>query len=513
MAGRIRLNRKQDASHTRPVQIYVHPTHITYATDVLLNLPNGLDMTEFYQSLSEFAFNHRTKQWYTSRKHLYYDPVAGTTSIPRYYLKYLVDFITYYKGTAEQIPILPDLGRDVSLPINPWWTPREDQIPAIDFLVHSDKQMRALPLLTGQGKSLISLFALSKIGKVPLIVLNGLIDQWYNVICKGNNGKPPVYDIDPEQVFIIKGFDSIAFLLSHPEYKPSVIIASISTIRNYIADANSLYTNMPSFDEFTKMLGVGVKVHDECHQCFGTIMEIDLRANIATNIYLSATLTRGDKQSRKVFEKVFPKVIQYDADAGRGHIQTIYLPYTVGTFPEYKVVSKNYGYNQNRYETLLLEDVNKKIAFMEFIHSCIEKYFVRIRRPGQRCIVMANTVAMCETIYEYTSVHYPSLKVSLYLGGSDDSVLSTSDIIVSTIKKGGTGTDIPNLKTMINTISIGSEVLVRQVPGRLRKLPDDTPIYVAMYNTELATHVRHYKYCQYFYKRYSKEYIDLTLNQ
>jgi hypothetical protein len=129
-------------------------------------------------------------------------------------------------------------------------------------------------------------------------------------------------------------------------------------------------------------------------------------------------------------------------------------------------------------------------------------------------MIMAASRGMCDTFMYYFTEEYPQFKVSSYFGDDNQASLVDADVIITTAKKGGTGTDVDNLLTTINTMSIGSEVQPLQILGRLRKLKDGThPNYVCMYNEVLDSHVRHYIFCRKLYKARAFEYHDLSKQQ
>ena len=495
------------------MDICIYPTSIRFKMPDPYTLENGMKFGEFLNSLTEFRFEFDTRKWRRTKQYAIYEESTQVCSIPRYYLKDFVNYIRYYGGEVNLVyaPINP--GRDVTFKINSHWKLRENQIDPVNFLIDtsSSHRMRALPIITGGGKSFMSIYAAAKLNKPFLVIVGGLVEQWYDVIAVGQKNKYPVLDLEENEIYVIQGQESLVNLIENKDYNPNIVIGSLSTIRNYITADHYPYNVLPNFNDLMTRIGIGTKINDEAHRCFGTIVDIDLRCNIANNFYLSATLTRGDKQSKKIFKRVFPEIIRYQAPEPIKYQNIYYVPYYIGNFKEFKVVSKRYGYSQNRYEHQILIDVYKKIMFLQFIHSRVEEYYIRIKNPGEKCLIMASTKAMCDAFMEYFKAEYPNLRIKSFYENDGDENTNDVDIIIATVGKASTGNDIKELRTLINTISIGSEVLPVQILGRLRQLDKGRiPIYVAMYNKVLDAHIRHYKFCRTIYRSRALNYYDLS---
>jgi hypothetical protein len=69
-----------------------------------------------------------------------------------------------------------------------------------------------------------------------------------------------------------------------------------------------------------------------------------------------------------------------------------------------------------------------------------------------------------------------------------------SDIIIATTASLGTGADIKGLQFGINCSTYSSWISVKQISGRLRKLPDGTPtVYIEMVNFGYLKTVRQFE--------------------
>ena len=99
-----------------------------------------------------------------------------------------------------------------------------------------------------------------------------------------------------------------------------------------------------------------------------------------------------------------------------------------------------------------------------------------------------------------------------YVGGTDDDVLKQYNIIATTAQRAGVGTDVKQLRTVINTISMKSEPLVRQLRGRLRKLPDGTtPLFIEITDEAINSQRIHSFVRRKFHRKQAKSYTVVNL--
>jgi len=357
--------------------------------------------------------------------------------------------------------------------------------------------------------SFSSLYAASLIAKPVIIIVGRLIDQWYTIITTGSDGKPPIYNIDINDIYVIKGADSVINLVNNTDYYPKVIIASLQTLRLYIAHDQHPYTELPLFDTVVERLGIGTKIFDESHENFSAIVDIDLRTNIEHNLYLSATFLRSDREESDIYLRIFPNIIMFnDINEFKKYQHIYYYSYSLGHIWERKVTSRKYGFSQLKYESLICKKIELFNAYIKIINDYFCIHYLNIKKENQKCLIICATRKFSEKVYEYFKDKYLNLKFILRYGDNEESV-ENYDVIVSTFKKSGTGFDVVNLKCLINTISFGNEIGPIQTLGRLRELENDEPIYVALWNRSLSAHRRHKEKSSKIYKKYAKIYIEI----
>ena len=217
---------------------------------------------------------------------------------------------------------------------------------------------------------------------------------------------------------------------------------------------------------------------------------IDLSCNIPNNVYLTATFTIGNKGTRKIFDLVYPKEMQF----GRGEIEkytVAYLYSYFGNVPEGKVI-KQRGYDHKSYEKYLLKrPMLLRGFFNDVLHPLIMSHYVNVKNPGEKLAIFVMKLDMVDALYKWCKDKYPEFKITKYIGGVPDSVLVDNEIIITTDKSCGCGTDIKNLRAVINTVSTKSPPTVLQVFGRLRKIPGVVTEYADICDLNISAHCRH----------------------
>lgn len=454
---------------------------------------NGVNISYFIKgTCQEREFDPRINKWVMTAKYTSYDNKEGYAYAPRYMLNNLIRYIEdNCDNKVTQKIIEPIQPVKVDLPIKAGVELREVQVPVVKFLIDESVGFKPLALFTGAGKTMASIYSICKLGYPALISLGLLIDQWFKSILQFT-------DISRDDIYVVKGFDTLASLWKGIEngFRPKILLFSMRTLDLYAVKCEGAYAELPPYNELIKVLGIGVKVVDECHLNFNTNVLIDLKSNIKMNIYLSATYQRSSYQGRKIFDMVFPSELKFGEQFVKKYT-TVYTcayrlsinPRDLGRFRSFK------GYNHAKYENYLVHHKTVLEYFVDLvIKTCLYKYFDEVKKEGQHCLILVQTQQFACALAEYLTEQRADT-VSVFFAGSRDAYGKEenldADIIVSTIKSCGVGRDIKNLKTCINTVSFSSPPQCTQVLGRLRELPNEETIFVDIYNTEIQQHVRH----------------------
>lgn len=456
----------------------------------------------FKELLSDYEFDKRTHSYCLMNRYYYYSKAAGEFVIPAAYTD---DVIKHFDAldlsyTKENESIIE--GRSIPIKMKDSFEPKPNQVDAINYLASENPPYnKGLSLMTGGGKTVVTIAAIMKRQKAAMIVTSGLTDQWYREFMKFTTAK--------DEVIIIQGIHSLMSLIES-EIKPSVIIFSLETLRRYV-NREENYKDLPSYEKFIEYFGIDTKVVDECHLCFKTNTVIDLHSNIRNNIYLTATFTSTNIQTRKIFDRIYPVDIRYGANVRDKYIDIYSYEYSYYVPP--KCYLKLRGYSHKGYEKYFVKRITKLQWFFESVLvPLINSHYDNRCQKGQRLLIFFTTINMIMEAKRFLTQAYPNRKVGVYIGGSKDSDYNDYEIIISNEKKAGTGKDIKQLYVVINTISFSSPTLTEQMLGRLRKLPDNsTPQYIEIVNSYCLPQMNHRTKRQEIQKRLCRNYHETNL--
>lgn len=455
------------------------------------------------QRLKEFDRNPRTGEVTVTKEYYRYNPRTGELLVP-------IGFFDAFRDTLEDMGFefkvvydLPIVPRRNGLSFSEGFDFREDQEDAARFLTGKDPGMKVLPRQTGKGKTVIAISASVLQGYVPLVVVSGLTQQWTEEFRKFT-------DVG-DDIHILQGFKSIANLLESDWY-PKVIIGSLQTVRSFVLGADNYDVLDVDWNGFLAKYGVGMKIVDEAHLNFHAVTMLDLMSNVRNNVYLSATFDRNDTQSRRIFIKIFRDDLFY-----KGWTYERYAKVTVYGYygmVQGRKVRRQRGYMHAKYEGELLKRKTKgKQYFQKVILPIVHMHYVNIRQPGERMLIFFQTVQMVEAAVNVIQREYPNIGVVSFVGSDKQDKLHDprSEIIITTNIKAGTGRDIKNLRTVMNTISYAAKTQVEQNLGRLRKLNNAVPEYIDIYDLNLEDHDRHMRTRRAILKRRSADFYETRL--
>lgn len=442
--------------------------------------------------LYEREWNPKLKYVEIVSKYLWYDDIHGELRMPRYALDSFIEYLEAYDFKVEQKIVEPIVPQTIDIHLREGIKPREEQVEAAEFLVNNKCGFRPLALRPGFGKTFLSINSIVRIGYRAIIVLGQLIDQWINSIFQFTT-------LTKDDIYVVKGFDSLKDLWTMIDngYKPKILLFSTRTLDLYALEHAEGYNTLRSYEELCTVLGIGIKVIDECHLKFGTNSQIDFRSNIKVNIYLSATYQRTSRDGKRIFDMYFPAELKYGEQLVKRYTTVEFAFYHLNIFREHLSRFKTVkGYNHALYENYLVRQRKYLNLFVnDVISPMLYQYFFNVRKIGQHCLILCKsrkfTLALADTIIKKID---DSETVSTFFSGDKDygdEERLKSDIIVSTINSCGTGRDIKGLKTCINTVSMSSPPQVIQCLGRLREIPGEDTYYIDMCNEEIPSQVNH----------------------
>lgn len=474
------------------LKIYVGPTSIYFHARKDGNL-GPCNLEQFMRdNLQEYEYNPRFGRNIATYRYSLRDEVYNLAVLPRYALDKLCIFLTKYGMPFELVSGTVVSPRHAEIKLKKNVQPRENQGDIIDFLSDQNLMYHPLSAQTGSGKTVMTMIAMSRLSLVTMIVLPCLINQWYKAIRKFTTVKP-------DEIYVVQGFDTLQKLwkMQANGYYPKVIIFATRTLLLYATTSSAAYANIPTYNDFQRVFGIGVKVIDEVHLGFNTNVLIDLSSHIQHNLYLSATYKRTNRVGRRIFDMVFPRELIYTGATKKKYTVITLASYSIGLGgSEVAQFNTFKGYNHSKYEAYVLKLKELHDEFFDrVIPTALKVYYLDLHKEEYRALILCQTQDFAREIHD-TLKHYLKengfdRSIGLYFSGTTKQTELNRDIVVSTVKSCGTGTDLPGLICCINTISFASPVLAVQMAGRLREIPGEETKFVDLWCRDIGVHLRH----------------------
>lgn len=427
-------------------------------------------------------FEPRTRKWSITAQLFTYYPDEELLCLPIGYLEELKRLAALHHDTVVTEPRPPNPIRLVEIGVPKGITPRPEQVTPIEFFTSPHGlPRRGLELQTGKGKTFITIQSIAQMGCAAMVVCSGLTEQWVREFLRFT-------DLKPDEIYTIKTRASIEHLFEHG-WVPKIFVCSLATLRLYALGQEPYAGLAMPYPKFLHHFGIGIKVIDEVHLNVHAVAIIDIFSNVANNWYLSATFRRSSGDFNKIFNLIYPHGIKCEGQVYDRYVDAYYVKYRSRALGH--KINTPRGYSQARFEHQLLKSPTKQQAWMEFIAGRVDVHFLRLRAPGERALILVSLTQSAECICAYLRQRHKNLEVITFLGNDKDEKCLTADIIITVPKKGGTGRDIPNLRTVINLVSTQSSEALEQWMGRLRKLPKSVPVFVHCYDPALTQHNYH----------------------
>ena len=429
--------------------------------DVVLRLK----LTDYAQLPPNYA-------WQVQYRYYWYNKSDSEIVVPINYLQTVEQELSVMGAHYDEFDEPLVKGRNIKIKMIDGFEPREGQGEVIDHMAQEHPFRKGVSTSTGSGKTVSSIAAVVKRGKAAMIIASGLTDQWVDQFRAFTNVG--------NRIVLIQGIQSLMDVIQAEE-KPDIFVFSLETLRRYV-NRESNYQDLPTFEQFIDYFGIDTKITDEVHLNFWTGTMVDLHSNIKNNIYLTATFKSSNIQTRRIFNTIFPPAMRFGENDRERYIR--FISYGYRMFIPDRCYMSPMGYNHNGVERYLIKRPQKLNQFFEeFLSPVINANYDNVCKPGQKCLIYFYKIDMINKAKTWLQKAYPNRKVGVYIGGSEERAYDKYEIIVTNLKKAGTGTDIKNLYVLINTVSFRSAPLAEQLPGRLRKLPDGTnPVFIEMVN-------------------------------
>lgn len=341
-----------------------------------------------------------------------------------------------------------------------------------------------LDLDTGDGKTYCLIAALSFYRMKSLIITHNdnIKGQWKDSILK-------MTDLQEEYICNIDGSATIKKLLAAKKLPYKVYLINHRSIQSYAKKHG-----WSAITELFEKLKIGVKVYDEAHLEFDNLMKTDFFTNVKKTIYLTATFQRSDYREDKVFSLCFKNIPVYGKETRgekRKHIN--YLAVLYNSKPDFQTqvfIKGRHGFDKNRFMDYTMEQpifYNVLLYILNYIGG----------KEGKILILFTKNSAI-DQAYEFIQNEYCGdrtiAKYNSTVSDEDKVRALGADIILSTPKSLGTGSDVPGLRFNIVTEQYSSTTSASQYSGRLREYaPDKNTFHIEMVDVGFPTAVSMYK--------------------
>lgn len=379
--------------------------------------------------------------------------------------------------------------------------PYEEQIPHIDYI--ASPQMSTLTTLqTGKGKTSCAIVAMTKLGVRTLIVLKPMyLDRWL----KDLSSKKSIIETKKDDLMLVRSFKDLADIIELSlmgALTAKIIVMSNTIMRMYFDNYELLNRNTELFHgvaphQFYEALKIGFRIVDEVHQDFFLNFRMDLYTHGCKTCGLSATFDADKAFLNQMYELMYPPSTRLNAGVYHKYIGCTALFYNLND--RFSIRYKQRGrqsYSHVAFEASILKRASLTRNYLRMIDSVVSEKFLRVAVPGQRMIIFAASVEMCNTIVNDLRQRYSSKVISKYTEEDQSDVLEKSDIIVSTLLSAGTAVDISGLRVVLVTTAIGSRQANLQALGRLRELKqykDVTPEFLYFVCTDIRSHLDYHE--------------------
>ena len=367
-------------------------------------------------------------------------------------------------------------GTPISVKVKPHFTPRDYQQNIIDFVTKDPRHGANVTLYTGGGKTYCALQSSQILGKrICVMIPPKYFGIWHEAF---EDIYEPGYTI--EEVAGSPSLKALNRRIVEGESLPDILLISSTTYRTYIENWER-FSDEPNWlketnyliepDRFHEAAGIGVQINDEIQDDPGLVFKIDTISNVNKQIYLSATPYTGNDKLTNMIKVMMPKELDAPLPDVDAYANVIALLYNDDVKP-YDYLGYKRSYSQIKYESNMLKSKRRLKLYLQMIRKVVQVRYYQNRVAGQRMLLFFATVAFIETVAKYLQKEFPDITVNPYVAGVPYESLLESDISVTTLKSGGTGVDVRNVKEIYSGHATDSKRDSIQMLGRARRLKD-----------------------------------------
>ena len=347
------------------------------------------------------------------------------------------------------------------------------QEEAIEFIVaenasDSKRKQRLVTLDTGFGKTVCAIISVIKM-KMPAIIISlNLSDQWIERLKAFTDG-----ELDKD-IFYLKSWNDIDKLVNmkHPPMGSFYVIGLDAMIAALRDDGEKLH-------KFYEKFGIGVQIFDESHLHFLKIINVLVNTSVERILFLSATPSRSERSQDLLYRRLFTQNIpSYGEDTH--------------TINKYNIISVKYRTKPSFFDNYRVQPRRgvHAVAYFKYMFKYPKRYYILIDiiryftlrifkihefDKNKKVIIYIQNLKGIKLVKDILEKNLPEIDgfkptVGDYSGNVDkkDRHIQLKNNIILTTYANNAGLDIDGLIMIINLIPMSSEILLKQIRGRLR---------------------------------------------
>lgn len=377
-------------------------------------------------------------------------------------------------------------------------TPRDYQQDIIDYAMDGSRHGVNIILNPGAGKTFTALNVVKLMHKRLIVMIPPkYFGLWYEAF---SDILEPGYTV--EEISGSKALKDFNRRVLDGESTTDIVLMSNVTYRTYIENWER-FSEEPNWlnetgyliepDRFHERAGFGIQINDEIQDDPGLVFKIDTVTNVPLQMYLSATPYTGNDKLTQMINVMMPECNNAPLPDNDVYANVIALLYNDNVRP-YDYLGYKRAYSQIKYESNMLKSKTRTKQYLDMVTKVVKIRYMRDRKPGQRMLLFFATVVFIEKVAAHLKRVFPELNINPYVAGVPYESLLTSDISVTTLKSGGTGVDVRNVKEIFSGHATDSKRDSIQLLGRARRLkdfPEIAPCLTYSVCMQIPQHVRY----------------------
>ena len=423
-----------------------HKTVVEYGfNSIAIKHPSDAKINALEEVLSYFDGDLHVRKFYS------YMEEDGIIYLPAMFRKQ-VEFIF---ADAEFV-MNPNIIHYEDIEIEAKFPPRnQTQEDGIDFLTHNEpfNNNRSLILPTGTGKTFMSIEAICRLKRKTMILVDtvSLADQWIDEL-------EILTTLERKDMIVLVSSD-IKEYLDGPMTESVVIFVHRSLANFSLVELYDLFAT----------LKIGLRIFDEYHVEYKSMIRILSSSDTSFNFFLSATPDRSDYMENKIFKMFREGISIFTRKRVVNHVDLILYEYDQKIEP--KVVRRfqiSKGFSTMRYANYIAEHEYMFEIYFNMIKVLLELYWgkkIVFTIPNNKLISMVGerlSVLIHDEDYEKIGI----FNSTIHKNKRAEQLLKP--IILTTDKSFEKSLNVLDMEVLVNLVPFKSQPKSTQLIGRIR---------------------------------------------